>query len=289
MRTTIGGYAQDSFDLTNKLSLEAGFRLDFVKDYGIFALPRVSLLYKFSDNLTTRAGFGFGYKTPSIFTEDAEMILFKNVRPIGNRLEAERSAGGTFDINYRNRIGGRFSYSLNQMFFYTEIEKPLVLQENLPNIFTFSNADSPIKSRGFETNAKFTYDLVKLFLGYTYTDAKAGYLAGNQFLTLLPKHKLNSALLFERESNFKAGIEAYYTGKQFLTNRFVTRPFLEVGIFGEKTFGKYSIFFNAENITDVRQARFTRVVFPPHQNPTFGEVYTHLEGRIFNGGIKIRL
>jgi iron complex outermembrane receptor protein/outer membrane receptor for ferrienterochelin and colicins len=62
-----------------------------------------------------------------------------------------------------------------------------------------------------------------------------------------------------------------------------------MGIFGEKSFGKYSLFINAENITDTRQDRFGTVVFPPHQNPTFSEIYTHTEGRVFNGGIKIKL
>lgn len=288
-RVTVGGYVQDSFDLTRKLSLEAGFRLDVVKDYGAFALPRVSLLYRFSDKLSSRASFGLGYKTPSIFTEAAETLLFQNVLPIGNGLKAERSRGGTFDLNYRNTVGEKFSYSLNQMFFYTAIQDPLVLQGNLPGVFSFVNAEQPVRSRGFETNAKFTYDFVKLFLGYTFTDARAEYLTGNQFLPLLPKHKINSALLFEKAENFKAGIEAYYTGKQFLSDGFKTRPFLEVGVFAEKSFGRFSLFINAENITDVRQSRFTPVVFPPHQSPSFSEIYTHTEGRVFNGGIKIRL
>lgn len=288
-RTTFGGFVQDSFEITNKLSLEAGLRFDFVKDYGTFALPRVSLLYKFNDHLTSRIGFGFGYKTPSIFTEDAEILLFRNVLPIGNTLEAEKSVGGTFDVNYRNTIGEKFSYNLNQMFFYTEIDNPLVLQSDSAGIYSFSNAARPIKSAGFETNARFSYDIAKLFIGYTYTNAKAKYLAGNQFLPLLPKHKINSALVFEKEENFKTGVEAYYSGSQFLSNGFRTKSFAEIGLFAEKTFGKFSLFINAENLTDVRQSRYGTVVFPPHQNPTFSEIYTHTEGRIFNGGIKIRL
>jgi iron complex outermembrane receptor protein/outer membrane receptor for ferrienterochelin and colicins len=147
----------------------------------------------------------------------------------------------------------------------------------------------PVTSRGFETNVRLSYDIVKLFAGYTYTNAKAEYLTGNQILALTPKSRLNSALLFEREEDFKIGVEAYYTSSQYLTDRFRTRPFWVVGIFGEKTFGEYSLFFNAENITDTRQGRFGTVVFPPHQNPTFSEIYTHTEGRVFNGGIKIRL
>lgn len=287
-RTTVGGYVQDNFDLTEKLSLEAGFRLDAVKDYGAFALPRVSLLYRISENLSSRVGFGLGYKTPSVFTEEAETLLFENVLPIGNRLKAERSRGGTFDLNYRNTIGEKFAYSLNQLFFYTEITDPLVLQSDGKGFYFFYNADESVKSRGFETNAKFTYDIAKLFLGYTFTDAKAEYLTGNQFLRLTPKHKINSALLFEKAENFKAGIEAYYTGAQFLSDGFKTKTYTEVGVFAEKTFGRYSLFVNGENLTNIRQSRFTQVVFPPHQNPTFSEIYTHVEGRIFNGGIKIK-
>jgi iron complex outermembrane receptor protein/outer membrane receptor for ferrienterochelin and colicins len=288
-RTTFGGYVQDSFSLTEKLSLEAGFRLDHVKDYGTFPLPRVSALYRFTDKLSSRFTVGFGYKAPSIFTEEAETLLFRNVLPIGDALKAERSRGGTFDVNYRNTVGEKFSYSLNQMFFYTEIEDPLVLLPGASGFFSFTNAGQPVRSTGFETNVRATYDFVKLFAGYTFTNAKAGYLTGNQILPLTPKSKINSALLFEKEENFKAGVEAYYTSSQFLTDRSETRPFWVMGIFGEKTFGKYSLFVNAENITDTRQGRFGPVVFPPHQNPTFSEIYTHTEGRVFNGGIKIRL
>jgi len=96
-------------------------------------------------------------------------------------------------------------------------------------------------------------------------------------------------LLFEKEGSFKTGIEAYYTISQFLSNGLRTKPFWVLGIFGEKSFGRYSLFINAENITDTRQGRFSHVVFPPHQMPTFSEIYTHTEGRVINGGIKIRM
>ncbi len=289
MRTTFGGYAQDSFNVTNKLFVEAGFRLDHLKDYGTFPLPRVSLLYRFANNLSSRLSFGLGYKAPSIFTEEAETLLFQNVLPIGNTLKAERSRGGTLDVNYRNAIGEKFSYSVNQMFFYTEIKDPLVLLERAGGIFQFENAAQPVRSRGFETNVRLSYDIVKLFAGYTFTNARAKYLPDNQTLPLTPKSRINSALIFEREEKFKTGIEAYYTSSQFLTNRFKTRAYWVLGIFGEKMFGRFSLFINAENITDTRQGRFTQVVFPPHQMPGFSEIYAPTEGRVINGGIKIRL
>jgi len=287
-RTAVGGFAQDNFTVTSKLSLEAGFRLDYLRYYGIYPLPRVSMLYRFNDHLSSRFSAGLGYKSPTIFTEDAEEVLFRNVLPIGNTLRAERSRGGTFDVNYRNTIGEKISYSLNHMFFYTKIVDPLILLSGDNGVLRFMNAGEPVTSTGFETNVRFVYDIVKVFAGYTFTDAKARYLVGNQTLPLVARSRLNSALLFERESNFKAGLEAYYTSSQILTDGSRTKTFWVLGVFGEKTLGKIAVFFNAENITDTRQSRFGQVVFPPHQKPTFAEIYTHTEGRVFNGGVKLK-
>ena len=287
-RTSVGAFVQDTVDLTERFSLEAGFRLDRANNYGTFALPRISLLYRFDDHLTSRVGFGLGYKTPTMFTEDAEELLFRSVAPLGNTLKAERSKGGTFDINYRNTIAGKFSYAVNQMFFYTEITDPIILRPDMGGIYRFSNASSPVISKGFETNARLGYGIAKVFVGYTFTNAKAGYLTGDRTLTLLPKHKTNSSMVFEKAESFKTGAEFYYGSRQTLDDRSLTPTTAEFGLFGEKTFGKYSLFINAENIFDERQGRNGLVVFPPHQNPTFAELYTHTEGRIFNGGVKIR-
>jgi len=288
-RTTVGGYVQDTMDLTDRLALEAGFRLDMVKHYGVFALPRVSLLYKFTDKFTSRLGFGYGYKTPTVFTEDSEELLFRNVIGVGNTLEAERSRGGTLDFNYTGTLWKKVDYSLNQLFFYTQITEPLVLVPTDDGFYRFINSDSSIISKGFETNTKFTYGIAKLFIGYTFTNAQAGYLPGDQVLPLTPKSKVNSSLVFEKHDSFKGGVEAYYSSSQRLDDGTDTRSLFEFGLFAEKIFEKFSLFFNAENITDVRQSRYGPVVLGPHSSPTFAQIYTHLEGRVFNGGIKIRL
>lgn len=287
-RTYGGVFIQDTVDLTNKLSLEAGFRLDHAKNCGTFALPRVSVLYRFSDNFTTRIGYGLGYKTPTMFTEEAETLLFQNVNPVGTHLKAERSQGGTLDFNYRGTAGERFTYSINQMFFYTTISDPITLRQTAFLGYRFRNESSPVISKGVESNVRLGYGIAKLFFGYTLTDAKAGYLTGTRRLTLLPKHKVNSSLVFEKHESFKFGAEFYFAGRQTLDDRSLTRSTAEVGIFGEKTFGKISLFINGENLTDVRQGKYGPVVIAPHTNPTFADVYTHLEGRVFNGGVKVR-
>jgi iron complex outermembrane receptor protein/outer membrane receptor for ferrienterochelin and colicins len=287
--TTFGAFVHDTLALNQKLSLEGGIRLDYLKHHGAFPLPRVSMLYRFNDHVSSRFSVGLGYKAPSIFTEDAEEVLFQNVLPIGKGLAAETSRGGTFDVNYRNTLREKISYSVNQMFFFTKIVDPLILLSNSNGTLSFTNAGKPISSSGFETNARVVYNFIKLFAGFTYTNAKAGYLPGNQVLPLVPKSRLNSSLVFEKEANFKAGLEAYYSGTQFLSDGSKTKAFWTVGVSGEKTYGKLTFFINAENLTDTRQSRFGEVVFPPHQSPTFAEIYTHTEGRVINGGIKVRL
>ncbi|WP_259017085.1 TonB-dependent receptor [Emticicia fluvialis] len=285
-----GAYVQDNWDLTEKLLFEGGFRLDYANRYGLFALPRVSALYKISENWSSRLGGGLGYKLPTMFTEATETLAFRHVLAIDNKAKAEKSYGSTIDFNYQNSVGENLSFTVNQLFFVTQINRPLVLTNNADNAFYFENAMKPVISKGFETNVRITFaDWIKLFAGYTFTDAKATYKIGNQTVPLLPKNKINMALLAEKHRNFKIGLEAYYSDRQVLSDGRLTKPFWEFGLFLEKTFGKLSVFANAENFTDTRQNRFEKVVTDAHNTPRFNEVYTHTEGRSFNGGIKIKI
>lgn len=285
-----GVYVQDNWDLTEKFLIEGGMRLDYAKRHGVFALPRISALYKITEHWSSRLGGGLGYKLPTMFTEATETLAFQNVLAINNQAKAEKSYGSTLDFNYQNNIGENLSFTANQMFFITRIDQPLVLRTNASNEFYFENAAKPVLSKGFETNLRFTFaDWVKFFVGYTFTDAKATYKTTNKVVPLLPKNKVNMALLAEKHRNFKIGLEGYYSDRQVLSDGRLTRPYWEFGLFLEKTFGRISVFANAENFTDTRQNRFEKVVFDVHNSPKFNEVYTHTEGRSFNGGIKIKL
>jgi iron complex outermembrane receptor protein/outer membrane receptor for ferrienterochelin and colicins len=176
------------------------------------------------------------------------------------------------------------------MFFYSWIDKPLVLQTGILANYFFVNASKPVVSKGFETNAKFIYKHdFKLFLGYTFTDANAKYLSGNNFLPLVPKHKFNSALIYEKHGFLKLGLEGYYTGSQFLTDGTKTSDYWEFGFMAEKIFNRFSLYINFENFTDTKQSNYKRVANDPHNNPTFDEIWTHTEGFVINGGIKLRL
>lgn len=293
---TAGVYAQHTWDVSDKFKLESGLRADFVNYFNanyseneVFILPRVSALYKFDDHWSSRIGGGLGYKTPTLFTEQTETFQYQNLQALNN-VKAERSYGGTADVNYKTSIGDDWLLSFNQMFFYTRINNSTILLQETNGNFYFDNTKAPVRSLGFETNAKIIFhEYFKLFAGYTFTDAKADYLPVIQNIRLLPKNKLNLALLYEKEGNFKMGLEGYFTDKQYLYNNQQTNAFWEFGFMAEKIFGKFSIFINAENFTDTRQSRYKSVVNGSHLNPTFDDIWTHTEGRTFNGGIKFKL
>jgi outer membrane receptor for ferrienterochelin and colicins len=297
-RTTTGGlFAQHTWDASSWFKLESGLRLDAV-DYGnglykkteLLLLPRISGLFILNSKLSSRIGIGKGYKTPTLFTEQTEGFQYQNVLPLNN-VKSERSVGGTADVNYRSSISNDLSFSLNHMFFVTSITNPTVLMSNGPGTsYFFVNLNKQVISSGFETNLKFVYQRVfKLFVGYTFTDATAEYLPLNKALPLLPRNKLNLALVYEKEGFLKAGLEAYFTDRQYLSDGSRTPSFWELGAMVEKSFGKVSLFVNAENFTDVRQSRYKGVVNGPHTAPYFDEIWTHTEGFVVNGGIKLKL
>lgn len=293
---TIGAYIQQTWDISEDIKLENGLRFDNVNYSNInfskseaFVLPKFSALFQFNDKWSSRIGGGLGYKIPTIFIEQTETNQYQNVQALNN-VKAEKSIGGTTDVNYKTNLTEDFVFSINQMFFITQINKPLILQNNGTNTF-FINANKPIVSNGFETNVKFVFkEDLKFFVGYTFTNAKAKYLASNQFLPLLPKNKLNMTLIFEKEDNFKLGLEGFFTDKQFLYNGTQTPVFWTFGFMAEKTLWEnYSFFINFENFTDTRQSNYKPVVNGLHSNPTFDDIWTHTEGVTINAGVKLKL
>ncbi len=289
---TYGAFAQNNFKPTEKLIFETGLRLDYNSQKNIFFLPRLSLLYKFSDKLTSRLGGGLGYKAPTLFSEEAESKSFRNIQPLNfNVVKPEESTGGNFDINYKTALSERADITINQMFFYTEVRNPLVLGITpLPNgNFEFNNANGRLISRGFETNLKVSIDDLWLYIGYTYIEAERNFDAIKTFNPLTAKHRINSSIMYEIEGKLRVAYELFYIGQQHISSGALTRSYWVMGISAEWKFERFSLFANAENFTDSRQTRFDQIYTGTIQNPQFKEIYSPIEGYIFNGGFRIRL
>src|SRR5829696_495877 len=115
------------------------------------------MLFKFLPKHTNLIGIGMGYKTPKIFTEESERLLYKNVLPVhGDDNKMEKSYGVNADINYRTRFADdKIGFSINHLFFYTRMHDPLILitSPSIP-VHSFRNVNGHFNSRGMETNVK---------------------------------------------------------------------------------------------------------------------------------------
>lgn len=297
---TTGGFLQNTFNVKKWFVLESGIRLDYVmmqsvkkgnyNDY--FILPRLSALFKINPKVSSRIGGGLGYKTPTVFNEKAEEQVFRNVQPINlSKVKAERSYGANADINYRTSFGDEWTFSINQMVFYTFLDQPLVFNKDSlsSGIYSFQNANGYVDAYGAETNIKLGKGWFKAYLGYTYVMAQTHYDRSLKQVPLTANNRVTFSMLLEKERNFRIAFEAFYVSPQQLSNGAIARDYWISGISGEKKWKHFSLFVNAENYLDARQTRFGPIYTGTVTNPQFNEIYAPLDGFIFNGGFKINL
>ncbi len=286
---TLGTFVQNSRTLTDTLSLESGFRVDRHSEQGTLALPRVSLLYEPTENITFRVGGGLGYRNPTLFSEDAESLQFRNIVPLDqSSTKAERSRGLNLDVNYRYPLANGEMLTLNTLLFYTRVDDPQVLLPQGEN-FVFAQPRGYVDTRGAEINLTLTHGDFKLYLGYTHANVQEHYAGATTEAPLVSDHRLNSVLMYEREDDFRVGLEAYYYSPQLLGDGASGESYWITGLMTEKFFGEsVSLFLNFENISDTRQTRFDTIYTGSLSDPQFRDIYAPLDGFVVNGGIKIK-
>jgi iron complex outermembrane receptor protein len=288
---TTGAFAQNNWNISEQFILESGFRTDYNTNFGFFPLPRISLLVKPTKKLTSRIGGGIGYKLPTIFNEESEVLSFQGVAPLDmNAVKPENSIGANFDLNYKTIIANKLTFSINQLFFYTQLTNSLVLEpDSSGTSFSFANANGLVESKGFETNIKFTLLDFKFFLQYAYTDVLLKYNNINKQKPLTPKHNFGATLMYEQEHKWRIGYELYYIGQQFRSDYSPTSDYWMMGFMVLREFKHASMFINFENFTDARQSRYQSMITPPHSDPTSTEIWAPTDGFVANAGLIIKL
>jgi len=285
---TIGAFVNNITDFSDKVILESGYRTDFSPEWGVFPLPRLSLLLKPNNKFTARLGGGLGYKIPDIFTEEAATLNFQDILPINqDALNAERSYGVNLDLNYRTSLSDELFVSINQLFYTTEINNALLLESTANGAFQFANAPDNVQSLGLETNVKFSFKDFKWFINYAHIDTRLKYLESDPQKPLTPKHNAGTVLMYENEK-WRIGYEAYYTGRQFLLDGTQTNDFFTMGLLIQKHFNWGSPYINFENFTDRRQSRFSPEVLGSVQNPVFQEIYAPTDGIVVTVGVHLK-
>lgn len=283
-----GIFAQVEQEASLDLTLAASARVDFHSEFGTQFSPRLSALYR-PGNWTIRGSFGGGFFAPTPFVDEIEAAGLSRLEPLGE-LEAETARTASLDVGYADG-----PWEANVTLFGANIENATRLREIAPDRVELVNIDGTTQVRGTELLLRFKQDGFTVTGSYVFVDASEPDPSGlgRREVPLTPKHTAGLVGMWEEHGRGRIGVEAYYTGGQALEDnpfRDRSRPYLHLGLLGEITLGKVSLFVNAENLLDVRQTKYDPLLLP--QRAPSGQwtvdAWAPLEGFIMNGGIRLR-
>ena len=288
---TIGLFVQNTWNIKEHTTIEAGLRNDYQFTYGNFLLPRVALFHRFSEHWATRFGVGFGYKTPNALSPQNTDYAIQKIQSLPTNIKAEKSIGYNAELNYKTTWGDGNELFINQAFFLTQLNHPIIATV-LPNDdVTFSNQAKPVITKGSDTYINTEIDGWELYVGYTFTIAERKYLAQNQFVPLTPKHRFAFTIVKDFEKpGLRFGIEGSYTGHQYRDDYSKTPGYLFMAAMIEKKLGNhFSIVLNGENILDYRQSKTEALYSGTITNPVFNPLWAPIDGRVINLSVKWHL
>ncbi len=288
---TVGTFAQLSSKLSEKFSTEAGIRYDSPKEFSGQFLPRISLLFKPTRQLSIRLGSGFGYKLPDpfeYFTIDDLRIFQKSISTIS----PEKSIGINNDIAYHTVLWEKLSVQFDQAFYYTRINpivgsaKHILLNE--PNQFIQSPGN--ITSYGTDSYLRLGLHPFELYLGYNHTISQQQY-SGD--LRYAPRDKFATTLAVEPGHGWRIGVESSWVanqiGAQPGTNDVFKPNYWFVAAMVGYQVKHFRFVLNAENIFDFRQSRLEPLYTGTISSPSFNAIWAPIEGRVINLSVMYRL
>lgn len=277
-----GFFLQDDVTLASWISISASGRVDHHNRYGTFFSPRLSVLLR-KENWNSRLSIGQGFFAPTALTEETEAAgLTRLAIPIA--LKAEKGTSASFDLT---RTQGIASFTFTA--FGSKVSDPIRVERETS--FTLLNEGRAARNAGIELLGSLRPGEFSLTASYAYVRS-INYENGVQVQTeLTPRHSAGVVGMWENEEHGRVGVEMYYTGKQRLEAnpfRSESRPYVSFGALVEKKFGKWRLFLNAENLGNVRQTRWDRLVRPTRSfdGRWTVDAWAPLDGRAFNGGVR---
>lgn len=288
---SIGAFIQNTWNIKNKTIVEVGLRNDYHFTYGNFLLPRLALFHRLNEHWAARAGIGLGYKAPNALTPQTTDFAIQKILTLPSSIKAEKSIGYNAEINYKITWGDDNQLFINQAFFLTQLNKPMVAITANNGEVTFQNESKPVITKGFDTYIKAVVHEWELYAGYTYTIAERKYMNKNQFIPLTPKNRFAFTIVRDFEkAGFRFGIEGSYNGYQYREDYSKTPGYFFMAAMMEKKWGRHiSIVLNGENLFDYRQSKVESLYTGTISNPVFKSLWAPIDGRVLNVSVRWKL
>jgi outer membrane receptor for ferrienterochelin and colicins len=276
-----GVFAQDDVVVRRWLSLSASGRVDAHSEFGTFVSPRVSALVR-DGGWSSRLSIGTGFFAPTALTEETEAAGLARLR-IPSALKAERGTSTSLDVT---RTAGPLT--VTGTIFRYDVRDPVVVERAS---YTLSNVAEPTVNRGIEALVTIRHPPFSVTGTYTYVNASEGDGVERGDIPLTPRHSAGLVGMWEREGLGRAGIEAYFTGRQRLEDnpyRSQSAAYVLFGALVERRVGPVRIFVNAENLGNVRQSHWDPLIRPSiaADGRWTVDAWAPLDGRVLNGGVR---
>jgi len=288
-------FAQDQIVLGPRASLSASARVDAHSEYGTLVSPRVSLLVKPAPAWTTRVSVGRGAFAPTPFTEETDDAGLARLAPLTG-LTAERAGTVSADVTWQ-----RGPIEITATGFGSLVDEPVQLatlvQAAVVGVPAYAvglfNAPEPTRTAGTELLVRYRRGRFAAMATHGFTRATELDLdtRHRREVPLTPRHAASLNASWEATWG-RAGVEAYYTGRQALEDdpsRDRSRSYVLFGGLVERRLGRISLYANVENLADVRQTRDASLILPRRRldGRWTVDAWAPLDGRVANGGIRI--
>ncbi|MET0337106.1 MAG: TonB-dependent receptor [Caulobacter sp.] len=283
-----GLFAQVEHDFTDDLTLAGSARFDVHSEYGSRLSPRLSVMYR-PGPWTVRASVGKGFYAPTPFVEEVDATGLSRLEPFTG-LRAESAETASIDTGY-----AKGPFEANLTVFMSHIHDAVTLVETGTESVRLVNAPGLTRTGGVEALLRYRWSDFTVTGSYVYVDSSEPDPVGasRRVIPLTPRHTAGVVAMWERHGKGRVGLEAYYTGPQALEDnpyRARGKSYLEVGALGEVTLGDVSLFVNLENILNVRQTKYDRLLLQRRAADGQWTVdsWAPADGFIVNGGVRVR-
>jgi outer membrane receptor for ferrienterochelin and colicins len=271
------------------ITVSASLRADRHPASGVELTERLALLIHPAEEWSVRVSGGTGFAAPASMTEEVEAIGLRAIQP--STLNAERSTGGMIDVN-----GHVLGAELLLTGYASSIAGAIQLVDVGALAGMLRNAAGETRVSGAEGAAIWRFGGDNKFLltyGYargTRTHAQSGQ---REAMPMLNRHRAGADLMLEKPGVYLIGIEGIYYGRQVLDDnpyRNESKPYVYAMAIAKRQFGPVELVANFENLLNVRQTDYDRLVRP---SPTTGgrwttDVWAPLEGLMANVAVRYR-
>lgn len=178
---TLSLYAQDEWNITDRLNVTGGLRLVDHKDYGLHLTPKISLMYRLGD-FNLRATYSAGFKSPTVkelYYEYITTLVSKQKVYYGNPdLKPQLSNYYAAGVEYNGRI-----VRMSATGYYNRIRNMILLHEvpvppslSMEEIDEAMRYDNYARARSFGADVSITVKPGRdwsIAGSYSYTDTKS--------------------------------------------------------------------------------------------------------------------